>query len=76
MNNPLKWAVAALWVLPMIAGAADDAKKAPTQHERMANCSKEAHAKALKGDERRKFMSTCLSSGKHAKAAHPSKSTA
>jgi hypothetical protein len=30
---------------------------------------KEAHAKGLKGDERKKYMSSCLSSGKQAKAS-------
>ena len=41
-------------------------KKEPTeaqkkQQQRMADCNKEAGAKKLEGDTRKKFMSTCLS---------------
>jgi hypothetical protein len=32
-----------------------------TQQERMKNCNAEAKAKTLKGDERKAFMSQCLS---------------
>ncbi len=38
------------------------------QHERMKRCSQEAKSQALKGDERKQFMSTCLR-GKHEAAA-------
>lgn len=38
--------------------------RAGAQQERMRACNKEAKEKALKGDERKAFMSTCLSSGK------------
>lgn len=41
------------------ADAAPAGKKA-AQHEKMKNCNKEAKEKALKGDERKKFMSGCL----------------
>jgi hypothetical protein len=41
------------------AQAADD-KKPTAQQQRMADCNKEAGGKQLKGDERKKFMSTCL----------------
>lgn len=34
------------------------------QQDRMRACNKEAKEKSLKGDERRSFMSSCLSSGK------------
>jgi hypothetical protein len=30
------------------------------QQERMRNCSKEAGEKSLKGDQRKKFMSSCM----------------
>ena len=40
------------------------------QHERMKQCNQDAREKALKGGERKKFMSTCLS-GKHTAAAAP-----
>jgi hypothetical protein len=54
------------------AFAADAAKKAPSpaqqaQQDKMKACNADAGAKALKGDERKKFMSECLS----AKAAAP-----
>jgi hypothetical protein len=47
------------------AAAADVAKKAPSpaqlaQQDKMKACSKDAKEKALKGDERKKFMSECL----------------
>ena len=42
------------------------AKKEPTeaqkkQQQKMADCNKQAGAKKLEGDARKKFMSTCLS---------------
>lgn len=46
-------------------------EKAPTpQQERMRSCNKEAGDKALKGDERKHFMSECL---KGEAAAAPAK---
>ena len=45
-------------------------KKEPTaQQSKMGTCNKEAGEKALKGDERKKFMSDCLK----AKAPEPAK---
>jgi len=35
-------------------------KKPVDQKQKMSHCSKEAGAKKLKGDERKKFMSECL----------------
>jgi mannitol-specific phosphotransferase system IIBC component len=35
--------------------------KPMTQQEKMAACNKEAGAKAMKGDDRKAFMSKCLS---------------
>lgn len=43
----------------MLALSPADAWANP-QHERMRNCNKEAKEQALKGDERKQFMSTCL----------------
>ena len=49
------------------AYAAKDADTAPPakvktkQQSKMADCNKGAKEKALKGDERKKFMSSCLS---------------
>ncbi len=52
-------------VAPLAVHAADekkDAKKEPTaQQQRMASCNKEAGDKQLKGDDRKAFMSDCLS---------------
>ena len=52
-----------------LALAQDKGKaKAPTeaqkkQQERMTACNKQAGEKKLKGDERKKFMNTCLKGG-------------
>jgi hypothetical protein len=48
-----------------LALAQDKAKKEPTeaqkkQQQRMADCNKQAGAKKLEGDARKKFMSSCL----------------
>lgn len=42
------------------AAAADEAKPRSPQAQRMSDCSAEARAKTLTGDERRRFMSECL----------------
>lgn len=59
--------LAASLALPLAAMAADDKKTA--QQSRMASCNKEAGAKDLKGDERKNFMSACLSGTKSEAAA-------
>jgi len=62
---------AACLSLPLAAFAADAEKAANPQQNKMGVCNKEAGAKSLKGEERKKFMSECLS------ADHPvSKKTA
>ena len=58
--------VFALIAVNICVAAADEAKKAPSaaqlaQQEKMKSCNKEAAAKALKGDERKAFMKSCLS---------------
>jgi len=55
-----------------LAFAQEKAKKEPTeaqkkQQQRMADCNKQAGAKKLEGEARKKFMSTCLSGGEMAK---------
>jgi hypothetical protein len=50
---------------PAASAPKADEKKQPTakqkaQQDRMRACSKEASDKKLKGDERKKFMSTCM----------------
>ena len=49
--------------------AADQEKKAPSpaqlaQQQKMKSCYSDAGKKALKGDERKNFMSLCLKAGK------------
>jgi len=61
--------LAPLLLLPLLAHAADDAKKETHRSTKLGVCSKEAHAKGLKGDERKKFISGCIASSKQAKAA-------
>jgi len=55
-----KLLLAACLALPLAGHAADD-KKPTAQQEKMTACNKDASAKNLKGEERNKFMSTCLS---------------
>ena len=43
---------------PAASAAAPSAKA--TQQDKMKSCNADAKAKALKGDERKKFMSSCL----------------
>jgi lysozyme family protein len=57
------------------AAAANEVKKAPSpaqlaQQDKMKSCNKDATAKALKGDERKAFMKSCLS-GKTVSAPAP-----
>ncbi|NMG66461.1 PsiF repeat-containing protein [Azoarcus indigens] len=59
MNKPSILAVA----LCLLAASSSVAWANP-QHERMKRCNQEAREKSLKGDERKQFMSGCLS-GKH-----------
>jgi hypothetical protein len=43
------------------AGGEEATQKLTAQQEKMKSCNAEARTKALKGDERKKFMSACLS---------------
>lgn len=54
--------IAACLALPLAALAADEKKMTP-QQQKMASCNKEAAEKKLAGDERKQFMSGCLSGG-------------
>jgi len=58
--------IAACLALPLVAVAADDkkatgAKELTPQQQKMSSCNKEAGDKKLAGDDRKKFMSECLS---------------
>jgi psiF repeat len=60
-----------------LALSQEKAKKAPTeaqkkQQERMSACNKEANEKKLKGDERKKFVNTCLKGQSQSQAKAPS----
>jgi len=59
---------ATLLALLITVASTNQALAENPQHERMRNCNKTAKEQALKGDERRAFMKTCLS-GKHVKDA-------
>ena len=64
----MKGLLAVLWCMLVVVAPlalAQDKGKAPTeaqkkQQERMSACNKQAGDKKLKGDERKKFMNTCL----------------
>ncbi len=62
MRKLILLATLAGFCLPVLADTA--------QQEKMKSCNAEAKTKALKGDERKKFMSDCLSA-KPAEAAAP-----
>ena len=54
-----------LLATPVLAQEKKAEKKAPSaaqkeQQERMRQCNREAGDKGLKGDERKRFMSSCL----------------
>jgi len=55
-----KLLLAACLALPLAVHAAEE-KKPTAQQGKMAACNKEAAGKNLKGDERKAFMSKCLS---------------
>ncbi len=56
--------IAACLALPLAAVQAEEKKPSPAQaaqQEKMTACNKQAGEKKLTGDERKKFMSQCLS---------------
>jgi hypothetical protein len=65
-TSPVLPVLSALLVLALPCAAL-----AGTQQDKMRSCNKEAKQKALKGDERRTFMKSCLSSSTSAKPATP-----
>lgn len=62
----LKHLMAAVCLTVPLAVLAAEEKKPTPQQAKMAACNKEAGDKNLKGDERKKFMSACLSDGRKA----------
>lgn len=71
----MKFAVTSLaFVLAAAVGSAFAADATPAkpmtaQQTKMSTCSKDAHAKGLKGPEYKSFMSTCLKGGEAAAPA-------
>lgn len=61
MKQVMSWAIVAGFATLMGAGAAYGAEGATPQQQRMTDCNKTAGEKGLKGDERKQFMSACLS---------------
>ncbi|XHO84294.1 PsiF family protein [Azospirillum sp. A29] len=55
-----------------LAASSGASTAATAQQEKMKTCNADATAKSLKGDERKTFMSSCLSN-KPAAAAEPAK---
>ncbi len=65
-----KLAAVVIFALPFCLSSAFAEEKAPTtQQSKMKSCNKEAKAKELNGDERKKFMSACLKKDADAKPA-------
>jgi hypothetical protein len=56
-------AVAVCLTLPLASFAAQEKKEMTPQQRKMADCNKQARDQNLAGDERKKFMSACLSGG-------------
>ena len=52
----------------LLAGAFSTNVLAGSQQDRMKSCNAEAKQQSLKGDERKAFMQSCLSSSSEAKA--------
>jgi conjugal transfer/entry exclusion protein len=72
--------IAACLALPLAAVAADEkaatqTKELTPQQQKMASCNREAGDKKLAGEERKKFMSTCLSAGGGKKVTQQDKMT-
>lgn len=59
MKKIISIAALSLAALALSAQAADE-KKPTAQQSKMTTCNKEAGEKKLAGDERKKFMSSCL----------------
>lgn len=76
----MKFAVpAALAIALLFAAGTAAAQTLTPQQQKMGACSKQAHAKSLKGEEYKAYMSTCLKGGSAAAPAAPvatSKATA
>jgi len=61
----MKQLIATLFAVALCASPAfaQEKKELTDQQKRMGECSKQASDKGIKGDDRNKFMSTCLKGG-------------
>lgn len=72
----IKFATAITLGLSLLAGsalAAEEAAAPTAQQNKMKTCNADAKAKELKGDERKAFMSSCLSAKADGRAAQQNK---
>ncbi|WP_199230907.1 PsiF family protein [Azospirillum sp. TSO5] len=67
----LRSVIAAATMAVTLAASLGAATAATAQQERMKTCNADAAAKSLKGDERKAFMSTCLSDKAAAQPTKP-----
>lgn len=68
----LAFALAALLSAPAFAADKAPADKLTPQQQKLSSCAKDAHAKNLKGDEYKSYMSTCSKGNGTAAAADAS----
>ena len=72
----IKFATAFALGMTLLAGsalAANEATAPTAQQNKMKTCNADAKAKELKGDERKAFMSSCLSAKADGRAAQQNK---
>lgn len=67
----LRYVIAAAAMAVTLAASSGASMAATPQQEKMKTCNADATAKSLKGDERKAFMSTCLSNKPAAEPAKP-----
>jgi hypothetical protein len=58
--NPASFVAALAAAFFLVPGVGHAQEKATAQQERMKTCNAQAATQALKGDERKQFMSACL----------------
>lgn len=69
----MKFAAPAAFAIALaLAAGGVVAKTLTPQQQKMSTCSKDAHAKGLKGTEYKSFMSSCLKGGSAMPAKHAS----
>jgi hypothetical protein len=73
MKSVVTMFAALTFAAALCAGSAfaDDTKTPTPQQQKFGACAKDAHAKGLKGDEYKSYMSTCAKADAPAPAAAP-----